>query len=127
MSDREDPFPEGSALEDMSTRIRPYVLTSGRAQADTAALDMITVVATVIELVEDVTLEPEQRRVLDLCRTPASVAEVAAHLSLPIAVVKVLIADLAERGHVYTHTSHAPDSSSKRDLLEAVLDGIQRL
>jgi hypothetical protein len=129
MSDRQGPTPRGGMEpEDMSTLIRPYVLTSGRAREKSVALDMITVVATALELSEDVFLEPEQRRVLELCRTPSSVAEVAAHLSLPIAVVKVLIADLAERRHVYTQTPPAPDSRSKRrDLLEAVLDGIQRL
>jgi hypothetical protein len=54
---------------------------------------------------------------------------VAALLRLPLGVVRVLIADLAERGVVQVHTTASSDSDSRPDaaLLERVLSGLRNL
>ena len=59
----------------------------------------------------------------------ASVAELSAHLSLPLGVVRVLIGDLAEEGLVVVHTgspSAAPAATNLK-VLESVLNGISSL
>jgi hypothetical protein len=55
------------------------------------------------------------------------VAEVAAHLDVPVAVVKILLGDLISRGHVLARAPYTTDNPVSQDLLQAVLDGIKRL
>lgn len=122
MSDNSD-----NTSDSLRARIRPYVLTAGRQDLGTVRMDLITVVVATAEPSDDIGLEPEQLAVVHLCRSPRSVAEVAAHLELPVVVVKVLVSDLAGRGYVQTRAPLPPNQSPTRELLEAVLDGIQRL
>jgi hypothetical protein len=73
-------------------------------------------------------LTPEHLAIKRLCQRPLSVAELAAHLDLPLGVVRVLCGDLIERGVVIIRSpasqlTEAPD----RELLQAVLDGLSRL
>lgn len=117
----------GELPDEAGSLVRPYVMTTGRQPAGSVELDMISVVVAVHSEVDDVSLEPEQASILRLCQLPQSVAEVSAHLALPITVVKVLIADLTTRGYVFTRAPHATESPVSRNLLEAVLDGIQQL
>jgi hypothetical protein len=68
--------------------------------------------------------------ILDRCRRPAAVAEVAADLDLPVSVTKILLADLVGQGLL---TARAPLSVARaaggadRGLLAAVRDGLRRL
>ncbi|MFF1672396.1 DUF742 domain-containing protein [Nocardiopsis flavescens] len=114
--------PDGGPL------VRPYVIAQGRDHADTVKLDMISVVIAAKRAeVDEMSLEPEQLRILELCRRPLSVAEVSAHLDVPVAVVKVLISDLLNRGLALARAPYTAKSPVGRDVLQAVLDGIQRL
>jgi hypothetical protein len=70
----------------------------------------------------------EHRAVAELCDDPRSVAEVAALLSLPLGVARVLLADMADIGLIAVHrnanrTGDAPDMA----LMERVLSGLRRL
>ena len=116
------PGPEAGPL------VRPYVIAQGRDHADTVKLDMISVVIAAKRAeVDELELEPEQLRILELCRRPQSVAEVSAHLEIPVAVVKVLLSDLLNRGLALARAPYTAKSPVSRDVLQAVLDGIQRL
>ena len=116
------PGPEAGPL------VRPYVIAQGRDHADTVKLDMISVVIAAKRAeVDEMELEPEQLRILELCRRPQSVAEVSAHLEIPVAVVKVLLSDLLNRGLALARAPYTAKSPVSRDVLQAVLDGIQRL
>lgn len=68
------------------------------------------------------------RAVLDLCREPKSVAEVAALLAVPLGVAKVLLGDMADRGMVVVHdaATDAGDAPTQA-LMERVLIGLRRL
>jgi DNA-binding IclR family transcriptional regulator len=57
---------------------------------------------------------------------PVSVAEIAAHLKLPAAVTKVLLADLLDWGALTTKPPAYHHTPTDRALLEAVLDGLRR-
>ncbi|CAL9434383.1 hypothetical protein SUDANB121_02132 [Nocardiopsis dassonvillei] len=123
--DAEPDAPDGP---DAGPLVRPYVIAQGRDHADTVKLDMISVVIAAKRAeVDEMSLEPEQLRILELCRRPLSVAELSAHLDIPVAVVKVLLSDLLNRGLALARAPYTAKSPVSRDVLQAVLDGIQRL
>ncbi|MFN2479223.1 MAG: DUF742 domain-containing protein [Pseudonocardiaceae bacterium] len=108
--------------------VRPYTWTGGRT-APVLDLAVETLVSTSDHGHDVAVLTSEEHRaVAELCRDPRSVAEVAALLSLPLGVVRVLLADMAEIGLVVVHRS-ANGSSNTPDvvLMERVLSGLRRL
>ncbi|WP_380164583.1 DUF742 domain-containing protein [Jannaschia sp. R86511] len=111
--------------------VRPYALTRGRTRhANGASLPLEALVQAVAR--PSVSDTPEQRRILELCADKfESVAEIGAHLKLPVGVVRIVVGDLLESGQVRVHglTSSTSNSSSTISLsvLESVLDGISSL
>jgi len=61
---------------------------------------------------------------LRLASSPIAVAELSAHLHLPIGAIRVLVGDLSVEGHVQTK---AMTSAPNAALLERVRDGLRRL
>ncbi|MFJ1757531.1 DUF742 domain-containing protein [Kitasatospora sp. NPDC088134] len=108
--------------------VRPYVITGGRSRAGRGALEFESLVRTVPGAgVDPVTVNREQRTILVLCRELLSVAEVAAHLGLPISVSKVLVGDLWELGAVQVLPPVRPAERAPAGLLEEVLVGLRQL
>ncbi|MGH3550792.1 MAG: DUF742 domain-containing protein [Pseudonocardiaceae bacterium] len=108
--------------------VRPYTWTGGRT---TPVIDLaVETLVSTSEHGHDVAVltSAEHRAVAELCSDPRSVAEVAALLSLPLGVVRVLLADMADIGLVVVHRS-ANGSSNMPDmaLMERVLSGLRRL
>lgn len=126
---RQRPQPRFDVVEDIDgPRVRPYVLTGGRTQASyELALE------TMVSLRADgnwtgPALNTEYQPVRVLCRTPQSVAEVAASLSVPLGVARVLISDMAELGLLHIHgTERTAEGRPPMALMRRVLDGLQRL
>jgi uncharacterized protein DUF742 len=88
--------------------IRPYILTGGRTRpaAPTLAVEaMLEATGDGLACAPD--LPPEQRHAVTLCRLPLSVAEVASRLSMPLGVVRVLVAEMVDDGwlHVFDATT----------------------
>lgn len=108
--------------------VRPYTITSGRTPDDSARLDLSTQVMTMRSEQEPAGLGPEHRAIVRLCRKPVSIAEIAAHVKVPLGVVRVLCGDLIDRGLVITR-SPIRDRAKTPDLetLQAVLDGLIKL
>jgi uncharacterized protein DUF742 len=112
--------------------VRPYTITHGRTLSARDDLTLITVISTLASPDEQAGargLEPEHRLILDQCRTPCVVAEVAARLKLPVAVTKILIGDLLDSGMVAARPPLAVAVGQRPDipLLQAVRDGLRRL
>jgi hypothetical protein len=65
--------------------------------------------------------------ILGLCARPRSVAELAAHLSVPLGVAKVLVADLVAEGLVTVQATLTEESTvdERRELIERVLSGLR--
>lgn len=106
--------------------VRPYFWTKGRT-APRFELSVETLVSASAQA-SDPAMSPEQRTILELCRTPRSVAELAALLPVPLGVARVLLADLAEMGAVMVHaTAGSADTAPDLDLMRRVLAGLQRL
>nr|WP_280641071.1 DUF742 domain-containing protein [Streptomyces afghaniensis] len=104
--------------------MRPFTVSNGRTRP-TVALDLMSQVmatgATPLGY-----LGPEHAQALERCSVPVAVAEVAAHLKLPVAVTKVLLADLVDCGALTTKPPAFHHNPTDRALLEAVLDGLRR-
>ena len=114
--------------------VRPYALTGGRTDpAGNAVLDLIAVIVASgpapgpAELAK---LSPEHRKLLRLCQDPATVADVAADVALPLGVVRVLLADLIQQAKISVLPRRAaarPQTSTDLDVLKEVLDGLRSL
>lgn len=104
--------------------VRLHVVTGGRARPTRNIFDLVTLVMAARS---DLTgLNPEKRRVLELCRGGAlSVAEVAGHLSLPVSATKVLLSDLVDSGHIVTRVGGSDGGKDSTRLLQEVLDGLR--
>ncbi|MDZ7679743.1 MAG: DUF742 domain-containing protein [Acidimicrobiales bacterium] len=112
---------------DLGVRIRPYAITGGRTRGGTELPIEAMVSSTPQGLADQETLTLERGRIVALCSTPQSVAEISAHLGLHLGVAKVLVGDLAGEGLIAVHRpNHVGDRPDLR-LLERVLDGLQAL
>ncbi|MDL4777831.1 MULTISPECIES: DUF742 domain-containing protein [Thermomonosporaceae] len=104
--------------------VRPHVVTGGRAHPSRNVFDLVTLVIAVSDRTTG--LNPEQRRIVTLCRGGAlSVAEIAGHLRLPVGVARVLLSDLMDSGHVTTRAPAPSARPPRLQLLQEVLDGLR--
>ncbi|GAA0406678.1 DUF742 domain-containing protein [Streptomyces luteireticuli] len=131
----------------MSGPVRPYVITGGRTapSRDSLALETLVVAAGAATAAEhpglhpgtalppetalspETVLSPETGEILDLCVQLLSVAEVAAHLRQPVAVIKVLLGDLLDAGLVLVRPPITAAERHDPSLLKEVLDGLRQL
>ena len=110
-----------------SALVRPYVVTLGRAVPSRNTLDLVTLVRATGSRPTGM-LSPEKDVLLDLCLGGAlSVAEVSAHMALPVGICKVLIADLVDDGLLTTRAPIPPAERPDRGLVEEVLRGLRAL
>jgi Protein of unknown function (DUF742) len=108
--------------------VRPYAMTRGRTEPTNGDFNLISVVVAVRELSSaDVGLGPEHQAIVELCRRPISVAEVSAHLDLPVGIVRVLLGDLLGRALIRTHNPELDADLPGDEFFEAVINGIQAL
>jgi hypothetical protein len=123
------PEPDGAGWDTSKETydlVRPYSLTEGRTAA-CVDLAIETLISATGRLPDPVA-RPEHRTILRLCATPHSVAELAALLSMPLAVARVLLGDLAAAGSVAVHrTTGSADAAPDVALMQRVLTGLQRL
>jgi hypothetical protein len=107
--------------------VRPYALTAGRSRPPGEKLDLIDLVTAVSEPCADArALEPEHRRLIDLCQTPAAVADLASQIDLPLGVVRILLGDLLEQELV--RVVRAPRRGiSQENVLKSVLEALRAL
>lgn len=108
--------------------VRPYVRTGGRTRAR-SVLELQTMVS--LPAPRRAPSGPEHREIHRLCSArPRSVAELAAFTALPLGVTRVLVDDLAARGHVLVDTATAAGLRGRgpdRAVMERVLQGLRRL
>ena len=105
--------------------VRPYAVISGRTRPTGTDLDLIALVTAIRARSAD--LGPEHYSILRLCRLPASVADLASDLDLPVGVIRVLIADLRDLELVTVHNPAPPARLLDPRILREVVDGLRRL
>lgn len=119
---------EPAAQDNEASAVRPYTWTRGRTKSG-FDLAIETLVSTSRRGREQMSvLQVEHRAVAELCEQARSVAEVAALLSLPLGVARVLLGDMAGLGIVTVHeTASSAGSVPDLALMERVLSGLRRL
>ncbi|ASO22857.1 hypothetical protein FHR81_005078 [Actinoalloteichus hoggarensis] len=117
-----DPLVETGSL------VRPYARTGGRTRPD-YDLPIEALISTSDRGRERNSMSlAEHRSICGLCIETRSVAEIAAHLRLPLGVVRVLIGDMASLGLVLVHNSGlVMGDGPSLAFLERVLSGLRRL
>ncbi|HEV7897619.1 MAG TPA: DUF742 domain-containing protein, partial [Planosporangium sp.] len=72
-------------------------------------------------------LGPEHTAIVVLCQQPLSVAELSAHLDLPVGIIRVLLGDLLARGLIVARDPKSVVQLHNERVLKAVLDGLRSL
>jgi hypothetical protein len=115
--------PDGDAV----SRLRPYLITSGRAEPVDHTLEIeAQVLTTELGASEYPRLSFERRDIVRLCATTMSVVEVAAKLRLHIGVARVLVADLAAMGCLTVARPSFP-LSQDASLIKRVIRGLEAI
>ncbi len=151
MTGRRHPRPDVGGHEVVeAASVRPYMVTGGRTRPSGDDLPIEALVECLDEPDADASdavaasraakaslAGPESRRILELTAGRyLSIAEISAHAHLPVGVVRVLVADLADVGRVRVHGLTAAAAADPTDpsgsaaalaVLESVLDGISAL
>ncbi|MGW0821304.1 DUF742 domain-containing protein [Streptomyces sp. NPDC002845] len=108
--------------------VRPFTLTGGRTRPSRTDFTLITTVTAVDPPPAGAMRpQPEHARILRLCPRPIAVAELAAHLDLPVSVVAIMLCDLLEAGRITVHPPRPVSRTADLDLLQKVRDGLGRL
>jgi hypothetical protein len=114
--------------DDPGPLVRPFAVTRGRAGRNIHRLDLLTMVMAARAEADITGLDREYREILRLCQHRAlSVAEIAAHLNLLLAAVKVLVSDLIDSGYLIHQPPRPAAARPDIKLLQAVLDGVRKL
>ncbi|WP_314175845.1 DUF742 domain-containing protein [Streptomyces winkii] len=109
--------------------VRLFAMTSGRARPTSESFDLIAVIHAE-DAREDAppVQTPEHAAILALCRVaPRSVADVASDSDLPVGVVRVLLGDLLDAGHISVGRPLAPARLPDERILRDVIDGLRAL
>lgn len=124
-----------------ASTVRPYLVSRGRTSSPMGEIPLETLVRAGDGALESrlgwehrkAALTSELRAIVELTSDRyLSVAELSAHVRLPVPVVRVVLEDLAEQGLVRLHrpeqtTDDGGRPAVPRQLLERVLDGITQL
>jgi hypothetical protein len=120
--------PEQGPVETGASAVRPYAWTRGRTKS---GLDLaIEALVSTSQRARDQMglLQVEHRAVAELCEQTRSVAEVAALLSIPLGVARVVLGDMAGLNLVTVHqTASSTGETPDLALMERVLSGLRRL
>ncbi|MQA96220.1 MAG: DUF742 domain-containing protein [Streptosporangiales bacterium] len=108
--------------------VRPYAMTGGRTRSKRTDLDMIAIIVTAENISVDTRrLGPEHRFIVDACRQPLSVAEIASDLDIPLGVVRILLGDLLEQGLITVGRPAPVSQLPSERVLKEVINGLQAL
>jgi len=121
-------------MEVETRTVRPYAVTGGRVRSASSDLPLEALVEVLPDTGASRRLPAEKRAILRYATsTYVSVVELSALLHLPIGVIRVIVADLADAKYVRIHTTSAADVQTGQSpalslsVLESVLNGISAL
>ena len=121
-------------IEYEARTVRPYAVTGGRVRSARSDLPLEALVEMLPGAVQSQGQPPEKRAILHhAAHNYISIAELSALLHLPIGVVRILVADLADAKYVRVHTSAPVEVNTGQSpalslsVLESVLNGISAL
>ena len=106
--------------------VRQFALTQGRAHSIGRDLPLDTIVTVTdggLEAAER--LDGEEAVIIDLCRRPLSIAEIAVHTDVHLGIARVLVSDMASNSLVCVSTSDFGAEGPDLTTLERLLDDLQ--
>jgi hypothetical protein len=104
---------------------RPYVLTGGRTRS-AADLPLEAIVVTERDDLP-AGASPELHTIVELCRAPHSIVEIAALGEMHIGVVRVLVGDLTTEGYLSVGATASTVLDERIRVLERLLEGVRGL
>jgi hypothetical protein len=114
--------------DDAGPVVRPFALVQGRTRSSGDAFDLVaTVTRTGAVAATEITLGPEQERILRVAGRTTTVADIAADLDLPVGVVRVLLGDLKDQGLIKVRPPAPATSRSRERILKEVIHGLRAL
>jgi Protein of unknown function (DUF742) len=118
---------EGAFGDEGPSLARPYSWTEGRTEPAVELAVEARVQTTAAGAAMPQRRTSPQWTITQLCFQPRSVAEIAAHLGVPLGVARVLVADLVSDGLVLVQATLAENAGAdeRRDLIERVLSGLR--
>jgi hypothetical protein len=119
--------PEEPEVEE-TYAVRPYAVTGGRTRPSSSDLPIEALVQSLRAPAPGMTAETA--KILDLTGTEfLSIAELSAHVKLPVGIVRVIVSDLADEGKVRIHGIANGNNglATSLSVLESVLNGISSL
>ena len=121
-------------IEYEARTVRPYAVTGGRVRSARSDLPLEALVEMLPGAVQSQGQPPEKKAILQhAAHNYISIAELSALLHLPIGVIRILVADLADASFVRVHTSQPVEVNTGQSpalslsVLESVLNGISAL
>jgi hypothetical protein len=109
--------------------VRPYTLTAGRT-APAVELPLAAPIQTVQSaLFHQWPLNDLRGKIIQLCIKSPSVAEISAHLDVPLGVARVLVGDLVTAGYLRVQATLTDNSTQdeRRELIGRTLRGLRAL
>jgi hypothetical protein len=127
MDSREPPGPEPPAAE--ASLVRPYTLTAGRTKSSVELPLEAPVQTLESALFHRWPPNDVRGRIVQLCVTSPSVAEISAQLDLPVGVTRVLVGDLVTSGYLRVNRTLTDSSTrdERRELIGRTLRGLRAL
>jgi len=107
--------------------VRPYALTQGRTRHTGDSFDLVATIIATRAFADPTLLAPEHISVLQLARTPTTVADIASDVDLPLGVVRIILADLRELGLIAISTPVVMAERIDQHTLREVLNGLRGL
>jgi hypothetical protein len=123
--DKREPGP--SARE--ASLVRPYALTAGRTETKVDLPLEAPVQTLQAGLPHRWPADDARGRIIQLCVTSPSVAEISARLNLPVGVTRVLVGDLVLSGYLRVHRTLTEHSTrdERHELIGRTLRGLKAL
>ena len=111
--------------EDANDFVRPFLVTGGRTKSDVEGLQFETLVQSTDSPAGELRFEAAQ--IYALCTEAAAIAELSAHLKIPIGTIKVVVGDLIKDGFLDVHNTLETTDTPDLDLLARIIEGVQKL
>ena len=117
------------APDDQPNLVRPYTLTAGRTDSRVSLPLEAPIEALGTDKPRRWPGNDVRAQICAMCGSSPSVAEIAARLSLPVGVARVLIGDLVAAGHLRVRTTLSERSTvdERRELIGRTLRGLRAL
>ncbi len=114
---------DGVEMDADESSVRPYLVAGGRTEVN-ADLEYETLVERTGPGGDS---RFEAARLLDLTNSPTSIAELSAHLSIPIGTTMVLAGQLIETGQLRAHAVRSSGRMSDLDMMERIISRVRSL